>query len=119
MNAPNTAAEIGREVVERMVTLVRELHADHVKHGAHDYVQDFVARTAAIVALLPEPVDPDLVEARAIASEWSKVQHGLGRDYTTGLYDDEPGLQAVLAGIKRGRGLALKARAVGEGENRG
>lgn len=58
--------KIDDALVERMVNLVRDLHADHVEHNMHDRVQDFVARTAAIVAELPEPVDPDVAEVDAI-----------------------------------------------------
>ena len=119
MPTPNTAAEIGREVVERMVALVRDLHADHVKHGAHDYVQDFVARTAAIVAELP--VDPLLIEARALCiAVVADIDDAGGlkssamlwtEKYYSGRCDNHKDVQKIYA--------ALKARAVGEGDGRG
>ncbi|GAA0729854.1 hypothetical protein [Sphingomonas japonica] len=44
-------------LVERMVALIRDLRADHIKHGAHDYVQDFVSRTKAIADELATPAE--------------------------------------------------------------
>lgn len=99
--------QIAPELVERMVALVRELHADHVEHDMHDRVQDFVARTAAIVAELPKPVDPDLIEAKALIA---------GKYFTTGGFGFQPAHltaqieQAVSLGIKRGRELATLAQ---------
>jgi len=98
------AKDISPEVVERMAALVRDLHADHVKHGAHDYVQDFVARTAAIVAELPKPVDPDLIEARRMAADLN--QGSTRTEWMAGRWDAGPAVQWHLAGIKRGRELA-------------
>jgi len=93
-----------QDLVERMVELVRDLHADHVKHGSHDYVQDFVLRTAAIVAELPNPVDPDLIEARKVAAE--TFYRGVTDDVLAGEYDDKGRVvKCCLAGIKRGREL--------------
>lgn len=119
MPAPNTAAEIGQEGLwERMVDLIRDLHADHLKHGAHDYLQDFVARTAAIVAELPVPIDPDLIEAREIAADrWDReAMDGWAQIVLAGSCDHHTDVQLALKAIKRGRELVLKARAVGEGE---
>ena len=51
----------------------------------------------------PEQVDPDLISARqVIAGIWPHSSNY----YLSGKYDTEPVLQAVLAGIKLGRGQA-------------
>jgi hypothetical protein len=97
-----------------MSQLIRDLHSDHVKHGAHDYVQDFVERTAAIVAELP---DEDIAEARRVIVETygPAIDDRLGdgparvRNIRDGKADDYWEMRAVVAGIKRGRELARSA----------
>lgn len=54
--------DIPDEVVARMVALVREM-ADR---DSPTYYYDLFMRARDIAALLPEPVDPDLIEARKI-----------------------------------------------------
>lgn len=107
-------AEISPELVERMVALVRDLHGDHVKHGSYDIVQDFVTRTAAIVAELP---GAEQLEARRIISESygptrnaeGRLQHGDGPArvdaIVSGKADDYWEMRCVIAAIKRGREL--------------
>lgn len=104
--------KIDDALVERMVKLVRDLHADHVEHNMHDRVQDFVARTAAIVAELPEPVDPDLIEARHQESE-ALERNGFiegALRVRNGEMDEEGPVRCRLEGIKRGRELERLSR---------
>lgn len=77
-----------------MACLVRDLHADHVKQGARDYAKDFVARTAAIVALLPHP---RISEARAIAAQIRGIHDTIGAKIAAGEWDDHPLMRAALA----------------------
>jgi hypothetical protein len=98
-------ADISPELVERMVALVRDLHADHLRYDLHDREQNFCKRTAAIVADLPVPVDPDLIEAREIAAaRYSREDQK--RLVLDGKWDCGEPVVAALAGIKRGRELA-------------
>lgn len=99
--------KIDDALVERMVKLVRDLHADHVEHNMHDRVQDFVARTAAIVAELPEPVDPDLIEARKLVAKRYNRETSSDAILETLLGDDDDtdAVRNCVAAIKRGREL--------------
>lgn len=108
--------KISPELVARMEQLVRDLHEDHIKHGAHDYVQDFVSRAAAIVADLPKPVDPDLIEARRVAEHRSSVRGYLYPldAFCQGHRDDGDDVQIALAAIKRGRALASSGNGGGK-----
>jgi len=110
-SAKNAPPPIPPEVVERMVAFVRA--CDHISLPTDGW-QFTEAR--AIVALLPEPVDPDLVEARelaAVASE--KLSHPWAPKIRAGEKDDAPqaGVSLALAAIRRGRALAAAER---EGE---
>lgn len=94
--------EYDPQIVERMVALVRELHEDHVKHGSYDIVQDFVAKTAAIIAELPAPVDPDLLLAREVAAETASIGDWSAQ-VLAGARDNEKPVRCSLAAIKRVR----------------
>lgn len=85
---------VNRELWERCVGLIRDLHADHIKHGAHDYVQDFVARTAEIAKLFPVEADPDEALAQKFYDEW--LSDGATAPYAK---------NAMLHAIKRMREL--------------
>jgi hypothetical protein len=100
--------EIAPELVERMAALIRDLHADHLTYAMHDRVQDFVARTAAIVAELPKPVDPDLIEARNLAaSRWDREDmNSWAQTILSGACDGHTDVTLALTAIKRGRELA-------------
>lgn len=106
------AEQISDALVGRMVVLVRDLHADHLTCNMQDRVQDFVARTAAIVAELPKSVDPDLIEAREVAAACLDCP---GQSVTylklirSGTNDHYSEVRIALAAIKRGRELALGA----------
>lgn len=97
-------SDISPELVERMVVLVRDLHADHLRYNLHDRQQDFCQRTAAIVAELPEPVDPDMIEARELVCVRQHV--GQANIIREGKMDHMLDVRAAFDGIKRGRELA-------------
>ncbi len=97
--------EISQDLAQRMAALVRDLRADHIRYGAHDIEQDFVARTAAIAAELPKPIDPDLLEARSICASFERSPGSI-LAFTVGEWDDGATMRRVLAGIKRGRALS-------------
>lgn len=83
---PTPQADTKPDLTARMEALVRAMVRPNTMHWGGDYTE-----ARAIVALLPEPVDPDTEEAERIAYE---MQEALPRDL-------------VEAGIKRGRALAL------------
>lgn len=96
----SVGGEIAPELVERMVALVRGMvalpEASARPHGAA------FEKAREIAALLPEPIDPDLIEAIAlvnskidISGAATKAQHWA--------------VQMALACIKRGRELAAKS----------
>jgi hypothetical protein len=98
--------EIPAELVERMVALVRQIAGPW---PLIDHVQRHEAR--AIAALLPEPVDPDLIEAREIALKYGLpgIMHYRTTNQTRdGACDDMLAVQLVLEAIKRGRELAKR-----------
>jgi len=91
------AKDISPEVVERMAALVRDLAASQTR-GC------YAVEAREIVALLPEVVDPDLIEAREIAAKrfpgtWTST--AMLRGEFDHLY-----VSAILDGIKRGRRLS-------------
>lgn len=102
--------DIPQELVERMVALVRELAGR--PGGLMAWHSDTPAKVeaVAIASLLPEPVDPDLIEAREflILSHGAGVSEGYKRYARDGSYDDDEDCQRWLAAIKRGRELASK-----------
>lgn len=101
--------DINEATVHRMAKLVRQIEKGFLMayvndSGISEY--DAVNEARAIVALLPEPVDPDLLEAR----ELYVVANNLGGDDATfvrkGQMDACDEIQLALAAIKRGRELA-------------
>jgi hypothetical protein len=95
-----SGGEIGPEVVERMVALVR-----HAAVSASGHTKE---EARAIAALLPEPVDPDLVEARKLVAERNgnlRIECGYRQQVLDGQEDDHPAVINTLAAIKRGREL--------------
>lgn len=85
---------ISDELVDRMVALVREMASE-----GYDRASDIVAK-------LPQPVDPDLLEAREIACaevpSWAAEQK---RRCRQGTYDGNLLIVLALAGVRRGRSL--------------
>lgn len=94
---------ISDELVERMVTFLRKLDK---WDGSYALASD-MTEARAIVAKLPQPVDPDLLEARAIEARICReVENSRDAERVErGEFDERPGMQGVLAAIKRGRAL--------------
>jgi len=80
------------------IALVRAMAASLV---SNEWVHHSQAR--AILALLPEPVDPDLIEAREIAAREAPSKSQAIR---LGDYDNNYWVLGPLVGIRRGRELA-------------
>lgn len=111
-------AKIPQEAVERMVALVRGMAVGDPRIAACPHCTE----ARAIVAMLPEPVDPDLPEVRedlALFYEnenakrvWpdSGFQETMIADVRAGRLDHTPPIRFGLIAFKRGRELALKAR---------
>ncbi|RYG90141.1 MAG: hypothetical protein EON59_00745 [Alphaproteobacteria bacterium] len=100
--------QIPAEVVERMVALVRRLARGPNERGRF-FVQNVEDEARELIALLPEPVDPDLLEARElfIALEGGvDADRDVIRDILQGKADCADEIRHLLAGIKRGRELA-------------
>lgn len=99
--------EISPELVERMVALVRHMARDVVARDIHFNE----ART--IVAELPKPVDPDLIEAREVVCGYHHDKHpespwhiNQAARVRSGALDSLRDVQAAYHGIKRGRELS-------------
>ena len=78
-------------LAERMAALIRSITNPDVS-GYNNY-----AEARAIAALLPKPVDPNLIEARLVAGKVT------AEDYSDGALDYTFTIQAALTGIKAGR----------------
>lgn len=113
---PPEESAISNELINRMEAFVRDMA---VKGFGCD-PQTTIYMTAgqfdearAIVAELPQPVDPDLLEARAAAGDalagytngYQTYASGVINAVRTGNDDDHPTVVAALAAIKRGRAL--------------
>jgi len=110
-NAENSQPLISLELQARMVALVRRC-ADSAMASGDLYT---MREATAIVAELPQPVDPDLLEAREVAiatvgdRDWPQVW---AKEVRAGQYDRESRVRVALAAIKRGRELAERERKV-------
>lgn len=101
-------AAVPAELVERMVALVRGIRGSGSLCYAKE-VEHLYDEASAIAALLPEPVDPDLIEARKIVAERNgnlRIECGYRQRVLDGQEDDHPAVMNTLAAIKRGRELA-------------
>jgi len=104
---PDVTAEAGRDAL----ALLRKMSK---WDGSFGLAED-AAAALNIVASVPEPVDPDLIEARAMAkklasdtdSRWGSERHC--NKYDSGELDDNlmAGVSLAYDAIKRGRELAL------------
>lgn len=95
-----TTPELDPALWNRMVALVRDLAGNKLLNGR------LANEARAIVADLPKPVDPDLIEARNLVEctvHWSPQTD---RDLQSGKNDNTPEMKIALAAIKRGRELA-------------
>ncbi len=103
--------DIPQELVERMVEFVRMCaDSSYMKCSA------IKEEAESIAALLPEPVDPDMVEARELiarACAWFNEDPAeMVKNIRAGLWDYPDVAQGLVAdtyaAIKRGRELASK-----------
>lgn len=94
------------DIAKRMEALVREVAQCRF---AEDESRGFgvgsipILEARAIVALLPEPVDGDLLEVRRIVAD--ALPHGMRADILSGAQDHTASIQAPLACLKAGRAL--------------
>jgi hypothetical protein len=97
-------------LVARMVALVRTAAAwknSVVSEGFDNRLAETANEAREIVAFLPKPVDPDLIEARRVAATifdghlWASAILAGKKDE-----DQASGVSLALAAIKRGRELA-------------
>lgn len=100
--------EISQELVGRMVAHFRAV-ADkyqHVKGGAGNFNNE-LREVRAIVAELPKPVDPDLIEARKLVADRYNPDTCSDAIIATlqGEDDETVAVQNCLKAIKRGREL--------------
>lgn len=95
------SAEITPEVVERLVGLARRIAERHRNYPSVG------SEAKAIVALLPEPVDPDLLLARkAVFDVYMRGASGdniFAGDVIGGQHDDAQVMHVALAAIKAAR----------------
>lgn len=108
---PTPQADTKPDVTARMEALVRRMAlADKQEFLAMGTgCREAYAEADAIVALLPEPVDPDLILARELACENSRWERGgdMWRAVEAGKEDHIPLVRTAYAALARGRELAL------------
>lgn len=106
-----TNPEIAPELVARMVALVRQMNEKGrnsigLSMPLRDWTAEAYAEAIAIAAELPAPVDPDLVEARAIVA---LAQHpdfspkNAADRYRKGDWDGDTAVKRAVAAIKAAR----------------
>lgn len=98
--------QIAPELVQRMVAEFRSLSTVNLSDLDRYFAKNVVETAKAIVADLPKPVDPDILEAREVACQnwFANCEHQLVR---AGDYDDQAVLAGIRHGLRRGRELAL------------
>lgn len=95
--------KIDDALVERMTVLIRAWAHDESYYPFRGYGET-IDEAKAVSALLPEPVDPDLVEARTLAWEHSDCKKSYSQSFVMdGRADNGTAVKAMLAAIKRGR----------------
>lgn len=92
---------ISDELVQRMVEVIRQASGPHATWSSTLYIE-----CCSIVAELPKPIDPDLIEARKVAYERDPALLVI----LEGDLDDCGIVQNALAGIKHGRKLQAEGR---------
>src|SRR4051812_11451177 len=102
------------EMLDRMEILLRRMAEEtkrgYARRGATLICDDpNYTEASAIVAMLPDPLDPDIQLSREIAAEAAE-KTGCSADYCQymcdGAYDDNITRIAAFDALKRGRGLA-------------
>ena len=99
-------SEITAELAERMATHLRECASVHGIRPRDPDSQRRYDEMKAIVAELPAPVDPDLLEAR---KHFLAKQPHDERAIMAGERDHSGSVRSFMEGIKRGRALATPA----------
>lgn len=104
--------DLSPETVGKLVALVRGVANCYPVEGeARGVGSKWINDARAIVAELPEPVDPDLMEAREAVIASVGFGGTIAADRArSGDFDTWPTVIAALAGIKRGRALAAGDR---------
>lgn len=95
------------EAVEKMEVFVRRMAQGIYLHGCNEVgftAYEAVAAAQGLVAMLPEPVDPDLIEAREIVARSQDPYEAIRT--RAGLQDNLFRVADTLAGIRAGRALA-------------
>lgn len=95
-----SGGEVGPEVVERMIAFLRRLDG---WDGSYALASD-MTEARAIVALLPKPVDADLVAARRAVSEMKLFQH-VAHQILAGAWDELGIIGATRDAIRSTRAL--------------
>lgn len=99
-----TALEQRMEDLVRRIASVRDGCDGAVYSFREGVAAEWEAEAVAIVAELPDPVDPDLIEARKISVGF-KSGLKIEDEILAGKRDDEEAIQAILKAIQRGRAL--------------
>ncbi len=108
--------EISPELVDRMMACIRAgvAWADNRSAKVSNATDtENLDEARAIVALLPEPVDPDRIEGRNVAATAHMDMHGYestAEAIRAGRHDDWILVIGCVAAIKRGRELAKQGQ---------
>ena len=96
-------------VVERCVAFVRDIASGNWRGVTYAKISDMEAEARAIVALLPEPVDPDWIVAGELAKDlgWPVFER-------SGVFAGS-GHELAFHAVKKGRELAARS-SQGNGE---
>lgn len=99
---------VSPELEARMIALVRNIRNSGSLYYATEVVPLY-NEACRIVANLPRPVDPDMIEARKIVASqapFGAIDPSWNSRVIDGFEDDGPWVKNALAAIKRGRELA-------------
>lgn len=104
-------SEISQELAQRMAAHLRECaEVSNIRPNSPETQRRF-DEMKAIVAELPEPVDPLLIEAREIVKVISQSERGIHRyamdNIDAGEWDNLAIVRSTLAGLKRGHALGV------------
>ena len=115
---PTPQADAKPDVTAEAAKAIDELFNDAWnEHGPQGYGRDTAGMKAigdvlselqvkVRAVLLPEPMDPDLIEARKLAHEFAGDRAGW-QGILEGKHDSSPAITQLITAIKRGRELAL------------
>ena len=103
--------EMPKELVDRMADLCRNIWNSPSLAYAKE-VDHLYQEACAIKVMLPEKIDPDLLEARELLATFyaeepfSGVYKKAMIEVRAGLRDDKPDVRGFLKAIKHGRAIA-------------